>query len=165
MSTHAVSKSPLMKQIYVAKLKTRLWKVDSRYPQLAPATLQWYSITRAWIYGWVWALLFTPIVWASREAAHRGGSRSSGGSRLPLSNYCGDSKVSCRAIPSWEWCASRLQRNTSTPTQTCCQWLASVHLLCRDLQVMLTTTYKRKEKTCKHFPPELVVLLGRLQNN
>lgn len=71
------------------------------------------------MYGWVWTLLFTPIVWASREAAHRGGSRSSGGSRLPLSNYCRDSKVSCRAIPSWERCASRLQHNTHT--QTCCQ--------------------------------------------
>lgn len=66
------------------------------------------------MYGWVWTLLFTPIIRASGEAAHRGGSRSSGGSRLPLSNYCGDSKVSCRAIPSWEQCASRLHHNTHT---------------------------------------------------
>ena len=70
------------------------------------------------MYGWVGTLLFTPIVRASGEAAHRGGSRSSGGSRLPLSNYCRDSKVSCRAIPSWEWCASRLQHNTHTHTHT-----------------------------------------------
>lgn len=63
-------------------------------------------------------LLFTPIVWAGTEAAHCGGSRSSGGSRLPLSNYCGDRKVSRRAIPSWERCASRLQQHTHTHIHT-----------------------------------------------
>lgn len=47
---------------------------------------------------------------------HRGGSGSSGGSRLLLSNYCRDSKVSCGAIPSWEWCASRLRDKTHTHT-------------------------------------------------
>lgn len=60
------------------------------------------------MYGWVGALLFTPIVSASTEVTHSRGSRSSGGSCLLLSNYCWDQKVSCRAIPSWEWCVSRL---------------------------------------------------------
>lgn len=64
--------------------------------------------------GGVRSLLFTPIVWAGTGAAHCGGSRSSGGSRLPLSNYCRDRKVSRRAIPSWERWASRLRQHTHT---------------------------------------------------
>lgn len=91
-----------------------------------PGSPSWITVTlyisQVWMYGWVWTLLFTPIVWASTEAAHSGGSRSSGGSRLPLSNYCGDRKVSRRAIPSWERCASRLQHPTHKPVISALVW-------------------------------------------
>lgn len=116
------------KRTNAAKLDARARESAPSPPPLAaacvsvspevPAGLQWYSISQVWMYGWVRTLLFTPIVWAGTEAAHCGGSRSSGGSRLPLSNYCGDRKVSRRAIPSWEQCASRLQQHTDAHIHT-----------------------------------------------